>query len=77
MDFFHSSIKYFKHQLSHFFISDLNDSFFENLLIKFFIVHFFEKFSLICSIVPIGSFFDIFGNAAKDIFIPRWVGIEG
>ena len=76
MNFFHSTIKYFKHQLSHFFISDLNDSFFKDLLIKFLIIHFFEKLCLICSIVPIGSFFNIFGNAAKDIFIPGWVGIE-
>ena len=61
MDLFKTSVKYLDHELVHFFISDLNNSISQNLLVELLLIHFFKKLSLICSIIPIGSFLNLFG----------------
>ena len=62
MHFFKTSVKYLNHQLIHLLVSYLNNSVSQNFLVELLVINLFKKFSLICCIIPIGSFLNLSGN---------------
>ena len=60
MHFLQIAINNLTKQFSHFLISNLDNSFFENSFFELFIINIGEKFGLVSCVIPIGLLLDVF-----------------